>query len=195
MGTLEERLCSRFEWGLIADIQPPDFETRIAILRSKAADCGALIPDEIVDIIASRIQSNIRELEGALNRVVALSRLTHQPLTPEIAETALNNLLPQRSKLTTDQIIEAVGHHFGVEVAALRGRSRSQAIARPRQIAMYLIREETGASLPQIGAALGGRDHTTVLYGCERITDMVEEDANLRREIIALRQHLYSNGK
>ena len=195
MITLEERLCSRFEWGLIADIQPPDLETRIAILRSKSAACGAGVPDEILVLIASRIQSNIRELEGALNRVVALSRLTHQPPTPEVAETALSNLLPQHTKLTTEQIIETVAHHFGVEVTALQGRSRSRAIARPRQIAMYLIREETGASLPQIGASLGGRDHTTILYGCERITDLIEEDANLRREVIALRQQLYNNGK
>jgi chromosomal replication initiator protein len=195
MSTLEERLCSRFEWGLIADIQPPDLETRIAILRSKSAACGAAVPDEILVLIASRIQSNIRELEGALNRVAALSRLTHQAPSPEVAETALSNLLPQRSKLTTEQIIETVAHHFGVEVTALQGRSRSRAVARPRQIAMYLIREETGASLPQIGASLGGRDHTTVLYGCERITDLVEEDANLRREVITLRQQLYGNGK
>ena len=195
MSTLEERLCSRFEWGLIADIQPPDLETRIAILRSKSAACGAAVPDEILDIIASRIQSNIRELEGALNRVAALSRLTHQPLTAEVAEAALNNLLPQRGNLTTDQILEAVARHFGVNISALQGRGRSQAIARPRQIAMYLIREETGASLPQIGATLGGRDHTTVLYGCERIADLIEEDTNLRREVIALRQQLYSNGK
>jgi len=124
---------------------------------------------------------------------VALSRLTHQPLTLEVAETALSNLLPQRSKLTTDQIIDTVAHHFGIGVTALQGRSRSQAIARPRQIAMYLIREETGASLPQIGAMLGGRDHTTILYGCERIADLIEEDANLRREVIALRQRLYGN--
>jgi chromosomal replication initiator protein len=193
MSTLEERLCSRFEWGLIADIQPPDLETRIAILISKAADCDEWIPDEILVLIAGRIQSNIRELEGALNRVVALSRLTHQPLTLEVAETALSNLLPQRSNLTTDRIIETVAHHFGIGVTALQGRSRSQAIARPRQIAMYLIREETGASLPKIGAMLGGRDHTTVLYGCERIADLIEEDANLRREVIALRQRLYGN--
>jgi chromosomal replication initiator protein len=195
MSTLEERLCSRFEWGLIADIQPPDLETRIAILRSKSATCGAAVPDEILVLIASRIQSNIRELEGALNRVAALSRLTHQAPSREVAETALSNLLPQHSKLTTEQIIETVAHHFGVEVTALQGRSRSRAVARPRQIAMYLIREETGASLPQIGASLGGRDHTTVLYGCERITDLVEEDANLRREVITLRQQLYGNGK
>ena len=194
MSTLEERLCSRFEWGLIADIQPPDLETRIAILRSKAATRGAEMPDEILVLIASRIQSNIRELEGALNRVAALSRLTDQPLTPEVAETALSNLLPRQSKLTADLIIEAVARHFGLRVNELEGRSRSRAIARPRQIAMYLLREETDASLPQIGAALGGRDHTTVLYGYDRIADLIEEDTNLRREVIALRQELYSNG-
>ncbi len=193
--TLEERLCSRFEWGLIADIQPPDLETRIAILRTKAADCGASVPDEILALIANRIQSNIRELEGALNRVVALSRLTDQPLTADIVETALSNLLPQRSKMTPEQIVEIVAQYFGVEPAALQGDSRCQAIAHPRQIAMYLIREETGASLPQIGAVLGGRDHTTVLYGCTRIAERIEEDADLRREVVTLRQRLYNNGR
>jgi chromosomal replication initiator protein len=192
MSTLEERLCSRFEWGLIADIQPPDLETRIAILRSKAATCGLDIPNEILALIASRIQSNIRELEGALNRVVALSRLTHQPLAMEVAETALSTLLPQRSKLTTDQILETVADHFGVEPTAFQGPSRSRSIARPRQVAMYLMREETGASLPQIGALLGGRDHTTVLYGCERIADLIEEDTDLRRDVVTLRQRLYN---
>ena len=195
MSTLEKRLCSRFEWGLIADIQPPDLETRIAILRSKSTACSAPVPDEILVLIASQIQSNIRELEGALNQVLALSRLTHQPMTLEVAETALSNLLPQRSKLTSDQIIEAVARHFDIKVAALEGRSRSRTIARPRQIAMYLIREETGASLPQIGAMLGGRDHTTILYGCERIVDLIEADVNLRREVVTLRQQLYANSK
>jgi chromosomal replication initiator protein len=192
MVTLEERLCSRFEWGLIADVQPPDLETRIAILRSKAASCGAAVPDDILALIAARVQSNIRELEGALNRVVALSRLTHQPLTDELAETALSELMPQRSKLTEEQILETVADHFGVERTAFEGPSRSRAIARPRQVAMYLLREETGASLPQIGALLGGRDHTTVLYGCERIADLIEEDAEMRREVIGLRQQLYN---
>ena len=195
MNTLEKRLCSRFEWGLITDIQPPDLETRIAILRSKSATFDTAIPGEILDLIAARIQSNIRELEGALNRVMALSSLTHQPLTPEVAETALHHLLPQRSQLTENQIIEAVAFHFGIGVAALQGRSRSQSIARPRQIAMFLIREEIGASLPQIGAMLGGRDHTTILYGCKRIADLIEEDMNLRREITVLRQQLYNNAK
>jgi chromosomal replication initiator protein len=192
MVTLEERLCSRFEWGLIADIQPPDLETRIAILQSKAESCGASVPDDILALIASRIQSNIRELEGALNRVVAMSRLTHQPLTTELAETALGELMPRQSRLTEEQIVETVADHFGVERAAFESRSRSRAIARPRQVAMYLLREETGASLPRIGALLGGRDHTTVLYGCERIADLIEEDAEMRREVVSLRQRLHA---
>jgi chromosomal replication initiator protein len=195
MSTLEERLCSRFEWGLITDIQPPDLETRIAILRSKAATSGMIIPNEILTLIASRIQSNIRELEGALNRVVALSQLTRQPLTTEVAETALSNLLPQRSRLTADHILETVADHFGVEVTAFQGSSRSKTIARPRQIAMYLLREETGASLPQIGDMLGGRDHTTILYGCARIADLIEEDTDLRREVVTLRQRLYGSAR
>jgi chromosomal replication initiator protein len=195
MSTLEERLCSRFEWGLIADIQSPNLETRIAILRSKSAASGLSIPDEILYLIASRIQSNIRELEGALNQVVAMSQLTHQPLTIEVVETALSDLLPQHSKLTPDQIIDEVAIHFGIEVPALQGRGRSQAVARPRQIAMYLIREETGESLPRIGTLLGGRDHTTVLYGCERIADLIEKDTDIRREVITLRQNLYNGSK
>jgi chromosomal replication initiator protein len=110
----------------------------------------------------------------------------------EVAETALSTLLPQRIKLTTDQILETVADHFGVELTAFQGPSRSRSIARPRQVAMYLMREETGASLPQIGALLGGRDHTTVLYGCERIADLIEEDTDLRRDVVTLRQRLYN---
>ena len=172
--------------------QPPELETRIAILRSKAADFGVDVPDEILSIIAHRVPSNIRELEGAFNRVIALSQLTHQPLTSDVAESALTHMRPERSKLTEQQIIEAVARHFGVEVAAFEGRSRSRAIARPRQVAMYLLREETGASLPQIGAMLGGRDHTTVMHGCDRISEMLEQDADLRRDVVRLRQRLYN---
>ena len=191
MSTLEERLQSRFEWGLIADIQPPGLETRIAILRSKAAAYDTAIPDDILVLIASQIQSNIRELEGALNRVIALSTLTDQPLTPDIAGAALSNLLPQRSSLAPSQIMETVALHYGLDMAALQGRNRSQAIARPRQIAMYLVRQETDASLPQIGDLMGGRDHTTILYGCERIADLIEQDAEIRREVTRLRQRIY----
>ena len=191
MSTLEERLRSRFEWGLIADIQPPDIETRIAILRAKAATCSIPVPDELLTLIAGRIQSNVREIEGALNRIVALATLTNQPLTRDLAEEALSTVNPGRVKPTTDQILGQVAAHFGVEVDALQGRGRSRSIARPRQIAMYLIREETGSSLPQIGAVLGGRDHTTVLYGCAHIAELIEQDSQLRHEIGTLRECLY----
>ncbi len=191
LSTLEKRLCSRFEWGLIADVQAPDLETRIAILRTKAAFSGVDIPDKILSTIASQIQSNIRELEGALNQVVAMARLTNEPLTLEVAEVALGNLLPQRRELAPGEIIEQVAHYFGLEVSQVRGRSRKRDIARPRQVAMYLIREETDASLPQIGDLLDGRDHSTVLYGCDRVAELLEEDLDFRRKVTTLRQRLY----
>ena len=190
ISTLEERLRSRFEWGLIADVQPPELETRIAILRSKALAYDTYIPDELLFLIASRIQNNIRELEGVLNRMMALATLTHQPLTIELAEEALRNFAPQHSHAAPEQILETVARYYGIEVSAIRGRSRSRAIARPRQIAMYLIREETGTSLPQIGDLVGGRDHSTVLYGCDRVADLIEEDSDVRREVMGLRQQL-----
>jgi chromosomal replication initiator protein len=191
LSTLEKRLCSRFEWGLIADVQAPDLETRIAILRTKAAFSEIQIPDAILSSIATQIQSNIRELEGALNQVVAMARLTDRPITPEVADMALGNLLPQRRELAPNEIIERVARYFGLDVSQVKGRSRKRDIARPRQVAMYLIREETDASLPQIGDILDGRDHSTILYGCERVTELLEEDLDFRREITRLRQHLY----
>jgi len=191
LSTLEKRLCSRFEWGLIADVQAPDLETRIAILRTKAAFSGVQIPDKILSTIASQIQSNIRELEGALNQVVAVARLTNEPLTLEVAEMALGNLLPRRRELAPGEIIEHVARYFNLEVRQVRGRSRKRDIARPRQVAMYLIREETDASLPQIGDLLDGRDHSTILYGCERVAELLEEDLDFRREVTTLRQRLY----
>ncbi|HDD24025.1 MAG TPA: chromosomal replication initiator protein DnaA [Chloroflexi bacterium] len=193
MSTLEERLCSRFEWGLITDIQPPDLETRIAILQAKAESYQVSLPNDVLYQIANRVQSNIRELEGALNRVLAMAQLTHQPLNEEMVASALHNFLPQHTPPTPEQILEEVAYHFGLDITALQGRSRNRSVARPRQIAMYLIREETGESLPRIGALLGGRDHTTVLHGYERIAELIEEDTNLRRDILTLRQNLYSN--
>ena len=191
ISTLEERLRSRFEWGLIADVQPPELETRVAILRSKALGYDIFIPDELLFDIASRIQSNIRELEGALNRLVALATLTHQPLTKDLTDEALRNFAPQQRSASPDQIINLVSDHYGVAVSVLQGRGRSRDVARPRQIAMYLIREETGTSLPQIGGLMGGRDHTTILYGCDKIAELIEQDSELRRELISLRQELY----
>ncbi len=191
LSTLEERLRSRFEWGLIADIQPPDLETRIAILRFKAESLHAQVPDPVLQYIAREIHSNIRELEGALNRVLATARLTNQPLTVELATSALADLVPQRSARTPEEIIAAVANHYGLDVAVLKGRSRNAEIALPRQIAMFLLREEIGISLPQIGEVLGGRDHTTVLHGCEKISDLIERDNNVRRDVMAIRTRLY----
>jgi chromosomal replication initiator protein len=191
MVTLEERLRSRFEWGLTADIQTPDFETRLAILRSKAERSGRSVDPELLEIIARQIQSNIRELEGALTRVLAYSELSAQSLGPSMVEAALADLLPKNRGLTIEGIIEAVAEHYSLSREKLLSRNRSREIALPRQVAMYLLREETSASLPQIGDQLGGRDHTTVMYGCDKISDLMETDDVLRRQVLALREKLY----
>ncbi len=191
MATLEERLRSRFEWGLIVDIQPPDLETRIAILRRKIAETGIQVPDEICFLIAERFQSNVRELEGALNRVVALATLTPQPLTVDLALRVLEDMVASvRPQVTPEIILQTVADFYGLSVDALTGTSRRQEVVRPRQVACYLLRQEADASLTQIGQWLGGRDHTTVLHACERITAALEEDNALRREIQAIRERL-----
>ena len=192
--TLEERLRSRFEWGLTADIQPPDLETRLAILRSKAEKTGRQISDEILESIARRVQSNIRELEGALNRVLAYADLSGSALTPSLVEAALADLLPQRSDIAPAKVIELVAREWQVSVDALIGRDRSHKIAQPRQVAMYLIRKETDASLPQIGDALGGRDHTTVMYAIEKISGEIETKTDLRKRVVSVKQQLYGQG-
>jgi chromosomal replication initiator protein len=191
--TLEERLRSRFEWGLIADIQPPDLETRMAILRFKAEQQSMPVPDQVIDLIAHRIQSNIRELEGALNRVIAHASLMRCPLTVEVAISALQDFGPAPGSLSVDQITEAVAQFYNLETKDLLGRQRSKDIVAARQMAMYLAREETNASLPQIGRALGGRDHTTVLHGYQKIRAQVEEDDRLRREMLAIKELLYNH--
>ena len=192
MATLEERLRSRFEWGLTADIQPPELETRIAILRRKAEEQSATVPDEILYLIAEQVQSNIRELEGALNRVLAAATLTHQPLTLSLAEATLADFIaPARPELTPAAILEAVASFYRVSLEELQSPSRSRRIARPRQIACYLIRQETEASLSQIGSLLGGRDHSTVLHACDRIASLIDEDDSVRRQIQAIREQLY----
>lgn len=190
--TLEERLRSRFEWGLTADIQAPDLETRLAILRSKAERSGRAVPEEIMETIARRVQSNIRELEGALNRVVAYADLSGAALNGRLADTALADLLPQRRELTTNQVVELVARAFNLSTEKLLSRDRSREVALPRQIAMYLLREEINASLPQIGDALGGRDHTTVMYAIEKVADMLERDDRLRRQVVQIKQDLYN---
>ncbi len=191
---LEDRLRSRFGWGLIADVQPPDFETRIAILRAKAEGCATQLPDQVLAHIARKIPSNIRELEGALNRVVAHANLMHLPLTVEMAQQVLESILAHAADLSPERIVSAVAQHYNLSEEQLMGRSRARAVSVPRQLAMFLIREETGASLPQIGQILGGRDHTTILHGCEKIGAQIETDEQLRRNWLAIKQML-SEGK
>ncbi|MEW6085806.1 MAG: chromosomal replication initiator protein DnaA [Chloroflexota bacterium] len=174
--TLEERLRSRFEWGLTADIQAPDLETRLAILRSKAEKTGRQVSDEILESIARRVQSNIRELEGALNRVIAFADLSGTSLTPSLVEMALADLLPQKKKIPPSKILEAVAEIEGVKVEDLIGQNRSAKFATPRQLAMYILRQYIEISLPQVGEILGGRDHTTVMYA----TKKVDENDQLR---------------
>lgn len=190
--TLEERLRSRFEWGLTADIQPPDFETRLAILRSKAERTGRRVSDEILESIAKQIQSNIRELEGALNRIIAFADLSGFPLTPSLVEVALSDLLPPRGDVTPEKVVDLVARKFNLTAEKLLGRDRTKEVAFPRQIAMYLLREEFKISYPQIGEALGGRDHSTVMSAIDKIKEQIQHgDRRLERDIAAIKQQLY----
>jgi chromosomal replication initiator protein len=193
--TLEERLRSRFEWGLIADIQPPDFETRMAILRSKAERAGRSVEPEYLEIIARRVQSNIRELEGALTRLLAFSDLSGLTITRDLVESTLVDLQSRSTAMTPDRIIAAVAEHFGVDEDRLLSTDRTRQVALPRQVAMFLIREGTDASLPKIGEVLGGRDHTTVMYGLDKIASLLETDEGLRRQVAAIREALYNDSR
>jgi len=188
--TLEERLRSRFECGLIADIQPPNLETRIAILRFKADKSHSPVPDEVIEFIAGHVRSNIRELEGALNRVVATARLMRQPLLIETARNTLRDFVPQAVTLTIPQVLETTARFYNLSVEELSGRRRTKEIALARHVAMYLARELTESSLPQIGKAFGGRDHTTVLHGCDRIAENLERDEELRYTLLQLKEQL-----
>jgi len=191
MVTLEDRLRSRFEWGLTVDLQPPDLETRIAILRAKAERAGRQVPSEILELIARQVQSNIRELEGALTRVLAFADLSGMPLNLELVHVALADLLPQHASVEPRQVVDAVAATFGLTSDRLLGRDRSQEVSLPRQVAMFLMREESNASLPQIGQAMGGRDHTTVMYACDKVADLIERDDKLRRQVMQVREQLY----
>ncbi len=188
--TLEERLRSRFEGGLIADIQPPDFETRSAILRAKAESQPLPVPFEVIDFLARKIQSNIRELSGALTRVVAYAQLMKAELTVDLANTVLQDIF-QHQPLSVDEVLGAVAEYYRISLDDLKGRGRNKEVVVPRQVAMYFLREETGASLPQIGEVLGGRDHTTVMYSVEKITQEIEQDDQRRREMLAIKERLY----
>lgn len=197
LALLEDRLRSRFEWGLIVDIQPPDFETRVAILEGKAAEMKVSVPSHVLQIIARKVQNNIRELEGALNRVIAYARLTNAPITPEVAATALVEIGATgdaKRVPTTEMVIKATAAYFALSPDSLLGKRRDKSTALARQVAMYLLREELNASWTEIGRALGGRDHSTVVHGHEKIALEIEASSALRREILEIRESLYSPG-
>ena len=193
--TLEERLRSRFEWGLIADLTAPDLETRIAILRAKAEEGAVPITSDVIEFIARKVVSNIRELEGALNRIVAYASMGAMPISIELAQAVLSNVLynPKKRQVTPERIARAVSDYYSVPMDVLQGQKRDKAIVMPRQIAMFLMREETDVSLLRIGAELGGRDHSTVLHACDKITRESAVNDELRREIAAVRELIYAD--
>ncbi len=191
---LEERLRSRFEWGLISDLQPPDLETRMAILSKKAQFEGLSVPDDVIQFIASRIDTNIRELEGALIRVMALASITRQALTKDLAYEALKDVIKESppKHVTIRLIQEEVARHFDLRVEDLKAKKRTKAIAHPRQIAMYVARELTDASLPKIGEEFGGRDHTTVMHAVEKVLNDKTRDPLLNQVLEALMKRIQS---
>ena len=184
---LEERLRSRVGWGLPVAIEPPELETRAAILMRKAAQGGSVLPNEVAFFIAQRIRSNVRELEGALRRVIASSQFMGEPITVELCKEALRDLLALQDKLVTiDNIQRTVAQYYKIRVAELISKRRTRSIARPRQIAMALSKELTNHSLPEIGDAFGGRDHTTVLHACRKVAELKEENSNINEEYTLL---------
>ncbi len=188
---LEERLRSRFEWGLIADIQPPDFETRVAILKKKAELERVRFSDDVAYLIASRIKSNIRELEGSLTRMIAFCALTGREMTIDLAQEVLSDVWGEEERvITIEQIQRRVSDFYGIKLSDLKAKNRTRAIAFPRQIAMYLSRQLTNSSLLEIGRAFGGKDHTTVLHAVEKIRLLQQEDPKLRKTIETLTQEI-----
>ena len=187
---LEERLKSRFAWGLTADISKPDIETRIAILREKARQEHVSIPDEVMEQIADNVDTNIRELEGCFNRLVAYAKLVNQPITMELTMAALKDVLEKKAHrtITADIIMQTVCDFYNLRMEELTGSSRRREITVPRQIAMYLIREMTELSLPQIGTCFGGKDHSTVLHSCNTVANNMKSSADLNRQVNDIRQ-------
>ncbi|MGH7232800.1 MAG: chromosomal replication initiator protein DnaA [Nitrospiraceae bacterium] len=191
MPDMEERLRSRFEWGLIADLQAPDVETRIAILRKKADDEGIGLPDDVVQFLAENMKSNIRELEGSLVRLGAYSSLTGQTITMEMAKNVLRDIIGEKRKIITmDDIEEAVAARFHVKISEIKSRRRSKTLVHPRQIAMYLCRELTDASFPEIGRHFGGKDHTTIIHACKQIAKAKETDLTLKSTLESLKEQV-----
>ena len=190
--TLEDRLRSRFEWGLIADIQPPDYETRIAILRKKADRDHLVVPDDVMAYIAKNIVSNIRELEGALTRIVAYATLTNQDISLELTEKSMKDVYSENAQapLTPDLIQEIVARHYNIRVEDIQGNKKPKNIAFPRQVSMYLCRKLLDISLPKIGDSFGGRDHTTVIHAISKIEKQMENDTELKKTIIQLEKEI-----
>lgn len=181
---LEERLKSRFGWGLTVAIEPPELETRVAILKRKAEQVGAPLPNDAAFFIAQRIRSNVRELEGALKRVIANAHFTGRDISVELVREALKDLLALQDRLVSiDNIQRVVAEYYKIKVSDLHSKRRSRSVARPRQVAMYLAKDLTHHSLPEIGEAFGGRDHTTVLHACRKIKEMIESDADIREDV------------
>ena len=193
LSLLEDRLRSRFEWGLIVDIQPPDLETRLAILQAKAREKRLELPQEVLYFIAKRVQTNIRELEGALNRITAYAHLVNAPITTDLAAQALLDITTSEAKrtLTPEAVISCVARYFNLSPEALKGRRRDKPVALARQIAMYLLREEMECSWTEIGRYLGGKDHSTVLHGYQKIANEAEVSPALRQDILEIRESLY----
>lgn len=191
--TLEERLVSRFEWGLVVDIQPPDLETRIAILRHKATRNDLEVPHEVILFIAKNIKSNVRELEGSLIRLIAHSSLYGTDITIELAEKVLKNILTiEVTRVTVERIQHEVGTEFGVSLDGLKSRKRTKSLTVPRQVAMYLCRQLTDLPLVEIGQAFGGRDHTTVIHACDKIESEIQQDRTMRLRVEQLRERIAS---
>ncbi len=191
--TLEERLVSRFEWGLVVDIQPPDLETRIAILQHKASRSGLDLPQDVILFIAKNVKSNVRELEGSLIRLIAHSSLNGSDVTIELAEEVLKNILSTETRrVTVDRIQHEVATDYGVTVEGLKSRKRTKNLTVPRQVAMHLCRQLTDLPLVEIGQAFGGRDHTTVIHACDKVESQIKSNRTVRRRIEQLREKIAS---
>ncbi|MBQ6518000.1 MAG: chromosomal replication initiator protein DnaA [Anaerolineaceae bacterium] len=191
MATLDERMRSRFEWGLTVDIQPADLETRIAILSAKAKYAGKQVPMDVLEQIARQVTSNIRELEGALNRVLAVSDLCGHSLDKELVRMSLTDMSSPKHSTSADEIIESVSGVFGVPVEKVMSRDRTKDVALTRQVIMYLMREEANVSLPQIGLAMGGRDHTTVIHACEKVASLLQTDNAFRSRVFRAKDMIF----
>jgi chromosomal replication initiator protein len=193
MSSMQDRLRSRFEWGLLADMQSPEFEHRLAILRSKADSLHFSIPSSVIEFIARPECSNVRELEGSLNRVIAFATLNDAPITVALAAQALEHIYSEKkpsSNLSLGQILQGVCRYYNVDPEMIRGKSRGRDVAWPRQVAMYLMREETSSSLLQVGTELGGRDHTTIMHGWEKVHTEMNNNERIRHEVAMVLESL-----